>query len=148
MGPFFKSPSAPIHYCLLLAIVGAMTDTDSSTSPGDLVYHLFVSAEENPVAVTALRLLISDEAHEPGIRALAREVIGQLISEAAEGEAMLTVSLSPPAMKITHTAVKLLLDDLQREQSEERRILRQILDKLPDEHAIRAIELEPGPAPQ
>jgi len=44
-------------------------------------------------------------------------------------------------MKITHGAVRLLLNDLQREQAEERGILHSVLDKLPDEHAIRAIQL-------
>jgi hypothetical protein len=125
-----------------------MTDTSPSASADELVYHLFVSPEEVPVAVTALRLLISDEAHEPGIRQLAREVIERLTSKPLTDDAVLTVSLSPPAMKITHTALKLLLDDLGREQSDERRVLRQILDKLPDEHAIRAIELDPGPTPR
>ena len=50
--------------------------------------------------------------------------------------------LTAPQMKITHTAVRLLLDDLQREQDDERQVLWQILEKLPDEHAIRAIELD------
>jgi hypothetical protein len=45
-------------------------------------------------------------------------------------------------MKITHSAVRLLRSDLQREQASEREILRRILDKLPDEHTMRAIELE------
>ena len=53
----------------------------------------------------------------------------------------LTVALSPEQMKITHTAAKLLLDDLQRGQAEEREVLRSILGKLPDEHTIRAITL-------
>ena len=35
----------------------------------------------------------------------------------------------------------LLLNDLQREQAEERDTLRSILDKLPDEHTMRAIAL-------
>jgi len=52
------------------------------------------------------------------------------------------VPLSPAQMKITHAAVRLLLNDLQRGQASEREILRAILDKLPDEHAIRAIELD------
>jgi hypothetical protein len=34
-----------------------------------------------------------------------------------------------------------LLNDLQREQAPERAILRSILDKLPDEHTMRAIKL-------
>ena len=45
-------------------------------------------------------------------------------------------------MKITHSAVKLLINDLQREQASEREVLRHILEKLPDEHTMRAIELE------
>jgi hypothetical protein len=44
-------------------------------------------------------------------------------------------------MKITHGAVRLLLNDLQREQASERDLLRGILEKLPDEHTMRAIEL-------
>jgi hypothetical protein len=38
--------------------------------------------------------------------------------------------------------VKLLLNDLQRGQAPEREVLRQILEKLPDEHTMRAIEVE------
>jgi hypothetical protein len=116
---------------------------NTSTDTGDPAYHLFVSPEEIPVALTALRLLISDEAHEPEIRTLARAVIDQL-EVPPEDVGALTVSLDPPSMKITHTALKLLRDDLQREQNEERRMLAQLLQKLPDEHAIRAIELHPG----
>jgi hypothetical protein len=84
--------------------------------------------------------LIADIAHEPRIRQLAREVIAGL--EAAPDErGMLTVSLSAEQMKITHTALKLLFDDLQREQAAEIEILRRILNKLPDEHTMRAITL-------
>ena len=53
----------------------------------------------------------------------------------------LTLTLSPPQMKITHTAVKLLFEDLQRDQADEIEVLRRILDKLPDEHTMRAIIL-------
>jgi hypothetical protein len=104
-------------------------------------YHLFLEPDEIPVTASALRLLISDEAHEPEIRRLAREVLASL--QDAPGElGVLSVPLSPAQMKITHAAVRLLLNDLQREQASEREILRAILDKLPDEHAIRAIELD------
>jgi hypothetical protein len=85
-------------------------------------------------------MLISDEANEPQIRRLAREVLHQLAAEPG-ADGILTVGLSPEQMKITHTAVRLLLNDLGREQDSERQILWQILGKLPDEHAIRAIEL-------
>jgi hypothetical protein len=44
-------------------------------------------------------------------------------------------------MKITHSATRLLLNDLQREQDQERQMLHAILEKLPDEHVMRAIQL-------
>jgi hypothetical protein len=104
-------------------------------------YHLFLDPSEVPIAAQALRLLISDEAHEPDIRRLAREVIAGL-EPPANPEGTLTVTLTPAQMKITHSALRLLLNDLQREQEPERAILRGILEKLPDEHTMRAIELD------
>ena len=114
-----------------------MNDTASESEPA---YHLFLDSNEVPVCASALRLLISDEAHEAQIRQLAREVIASLGGPADE-QGKVTVPLSPEQMKITHTAVKLLLDDLQRGQAEEREVLRHILSKLPDEHTMRAITL-------
>jgi hypothetical protein len=114
-----------------------MSDTESEPEPP---YHLFLDPPEVPVAASALRLLISDEAHEPEIRRLAREVIAGLEGQADE-HGVLTVTLEPQQMKITHSAVRLLLNDLQREQADEREVLRAILGKLPDEHTMRAIEL-------
>ncbi|HEY5192391.1 MAG TPA: hypothetical protein VIJ39_00790 [Solirubrobacteraceae bacterium] len=114
-----------------------MSDIANEPEPA---YHLFLEADEVALTASALRLLISDEAHEPQIRGLAREVIASL--EATPDErGKLTVELAPEQMKITHTAVKLLLDDLQRGQADERETLRRILDKLPDEHTMRAIQL-------
>jgi hypothetical protein len=92
-------------------------------------------------AAHALRLLISDEAHEPDIRRLAREVIAGL-EQPADECGVLTVEVAPQQMKIMHTAVRLLLNDLGREQEPERKLLRGILDKLPDEHVMRAIQLD------
>ena len=103
-------------------------------------YHLFLAPDEVPVAASALRLMISDEAHEPEIRTLARAVIDQL-SASPDEQGLVTVSLAPAQMKITFSAVRLLLNDLQREQADEREVLHRILDKLPDEHTIRAIEI-------
>jgi hypothetical protein len=110
-------------------------------NPPEPPYHLFLDEREVPVAASALRLLISDEAHEPDIRRLAREVIAEL-EESADAGGVLTVTLAPQQMKITHSAVRLLLNDLQREQADEQEILRAILDKLPDEHTMRAIQLD------
>ena len=115
-----------------------MSDATEDSAPP---YHLFLDVEEVPVAASALRLLISDEAHEPDIRRLAREVLAEL-EQLPDANGVLTVSLTPQQMKITYSAVKLLLNDLQREQADEIEILRNILDKLPDEHTIRAITLE------
>jgi len=115
-----------------------MNDTAKESEPA---YHLLLNVDEVPVTASALRLLISDEAHEPQIRRLAREVLLAL-QEPADERGILTVALAPQQMKITHSAVRLLLYDLQREQASEREILRHILDKLPDEHTMRAIELE------
>jgi hypothetical protein len=118
-----------------------MSDPSQPLSEPEPVYHLLLSFEEVPVASTALRLLVSGEAHEPEIRGLAREVLSKL-EEIPDDQGVLTVSLAAQQMKITHSAVKLLLDDLQREQAAEREILRAILDKLPDEHSMRAIVIE------
>jgi hypothetical protein len=115
-----------------------MSDTANES---EAAYHLFLDPQEIPVTVSALRLLISDEAHEPQIRGLAREVLTGLQATPDE-RGKLTLGLTPQQMKITHTAVKLLLDDLQRGQADEREILRHIVGKLPDEHTMRAIVLE------
>lgn len=61
------------------------------------------------------------------------------------------LELSPAQLKITHTALKSLLDDFGHDEPEINALIREVLAKLPDEHAIRAIQLErelsaPGPA--
>jgi hypothetical protein len=115
-----------------------MSDPNTESEPA---FHLFLDAEEASATTGALKLLLSDEAHQPKIRELARAVLAGLEQSPAEGET-LTLPLAAQEMKITHTAVRLLLNDLQREQDDQRKILWQILDKLPDEHAIRAVIIE------
>lgn len=116
----------------------------------DVAYHLLLDPPEAAIAVRALHLLISDEAHEPDIRAYAREAIAavescagaaQGIGETEVGATTATVPLTAKQMKILHTAVRLLLLDTQRDQESERQLLHSILEKLPDEHSLRAIEL-------
>src|SRR5271167_4756743 len=82
-----------------------MSDTAKGPEPA---YHLFLDSEEAPVAASAMRLLIADEAHEPRIRQLAREVLASLQASPDE-RGTLTVPLSPEQMKIMHSAVSLLL---------------------------------------
>jgi hypothetical protein len=114
-----------------------MTDT---VDGGEVAYHLLLSPEEAAITERALDLLIADEHREQDIRALARAVIERLGAEPDGGT--LSVPLTAPQMKITHTAVHLLLLDSSREQEDDRRLLWSILEKLPDEHALRAIELD------
>ena len=52
------------------------------------------------------------------------------------------LELTPPQLKITHTALRSLLDDFGHEEHDVGQVIREILDKLPDEHAIRAIRLD------
>ncbi|HEY8465225.1 MAG TPA: hypothetical protein VIL04_00320 [Solirubrobacterales bacterium] len=51
------------------------------------------------------------------------------------------LELTPEQLKITHTALRSLLDDFGHEEPEIHRVIREVLDKLPDEHAIRAIRI-------
>jgi hypothetical protein len=44
-------------------------------------------------------------------------------------------------LKVTHTALKSLLDDYGHDERDVIEIIRQVLNKLPDEHSIRAIDL-------
>jgi hypothetical protein len=106
-------------------------------------YHLLLETDPDEIGATAkaLNLLISDEAHEPHIRGLAREVLAQL-DGARNERGILSVALGSQQMKITHTALSLLHRDLGREQAGELEILRAILDKLPDEHTMRAIAID------
>ena len=55
------------------------------------------------------------------------------------------LELTPQQLKITHTALRSLLDDFGHEQPEIHALIHAVLDKLPDEHAIRAIRLDREP---
>ena len=52
------------------------------------------------------------------------------------------LELTPVQLKIVHTALRSLSDDFGHDQSAVRRVIAEVLHKLPDEHAIRAIELD------
>jgi hypothetical protein len=52
------------------------------------------------------------------------------------------LELTPAQLKITHTALRSLLDDFGHDEREVAAVIHEVLDKLPDEHAIRAIELD------
>jgi hypothetical protein len=52
------------------------------------------------------------------------------------------LELTPAQLKITHTALRSLLDDFGHDEPGVVRVIHEVLDKLPDEHAIRAIQLD------
>jgi hypothetical protein len=129
---------------------GTNPESDQAASEAP-AYHLLLDPEEVPVLRTALDLFIADASHESHVRPLARAVLSRLPGDTEEGadarppdatEWPASIPLAPAEMKIVHTSVHLLLDDLQREQADELHVLHRILDKLPDEHAIRAIVIE------
>lgn len=119
----------------------AVAATEEDQPASEPAFHLLLEEEEVGAVATALNLLIADERHEPPIRPLARKVLEGLEAPANQS-GIVSVPLSPPQMKITHTAVRLAFDDTQREQADERDAFRRVLEKLPDEHTMRAIELK------
>ena len=65
------------------------------------------------------------------------------------------LELTPAQLKITHTALRSLLDDFGHDERKIHALIHEVLAKLPDEHAIRAIQLdvelraaEPGTDPE
>jgi hypothetical protein len=52
------------------------------------------------------------------------------------------LELTPAQLKITHTALRSLLDDFGHDERQIGAIINEVLAKLPDEHAIRAIQLD------
>jgi hypothetical protein len=52
------------------------------------------------------------------------------------------LELTPAQLKVTHTALRSLYDDLGHEEHDVQDIVAEVLAKLPDEHAIRAIDLD------
>jgi hypothetical protein len=51
------------------------------------------------------------------------------------------LELTPEQLKLTHTALRSLLDDFGHDQPEMLAVIHEVLAKLPDDHAIRAIRI-------
>lgn len=58
-----------------------------------------------------------------------------------EGPFRYHLELTPEQLKITHTAMHALLDAFGHDQPEIHKLIHEVLEKLPDEHAIRAIRI-------
>ena len=54
------------------------------------------------------------------------------------------LELTPAQLKVTWTALKTFLDDFGHDERDVHVAVRQVIDKLPDEHAIRAIDVSKG----
>jgi Fe-S cluster assembly scaffold protein SufB len=52
------------------------------------------------------------------------------------------LDLTAAQLKIVHTALKSLYDDLGHEEHDVQQVVASVLDKLPGEHEIRAIDLD------
>ncbi len=58
------------------------------------------------------------------------------------GETAYRLELTAAQLKIVHTALKSLFDDLGHEERDVKQIVASVLAKLPGEHEIRAIDLD------
>jgi hypothetical protein len=52
------------------------------------------------------------------------------------------LELTSAQLKITHTALRSLLDDFGHDEPDVVKVIHEVLEKLPDQHAIRAIQLD------
>ena len=57
------------------------------------------------------------------------------------GEVAFRLDLTAAELKVTHTALRSLLDDYGHDERDVLKIIQQVLAKLPDEHSIRAVDL-------
>jgi hypothetical protein len=57
------------------------------------------------------------------------------------------LDLTPAQLKITWTALRSFLDDFGHDERDVHEVTREVLEKLPDEHSIRAIDISRGRSP-
>ena len=58
------------------------------------------------------------------------------------GEIAFRLDLTAAELKVTHTALKSLLDDYGHDEQDVIKVIQTVIAKLPDEHSIRAIDLK------
>ena len=75
-----------------------------------------------------------------GLCNLAREMAEELHLIGPD-EIAYRLELTPAQLKITWTALRSFLDDFGHDERDVHEVVREVLDKLPDEHAIRAIDI-------
>jgi hypothetical protein len=107
-------------------------------SDDEPTFPLYVHDDERETLRTALRAFRDDLGHEEHRIAA---VLDGLLGRIPDAEpAPLTVDAAE--MKVTFTALHSALDDSRRDQPDARAHLRALLDRLPGEHDIRAIDLD------
>jgi hypothetical protein len=57
------------------------------------------------------------------------------------GETAFRLELTAAELKVTHAALHSFLDDFGHDERDVQEVAQRILEKLPDEHSIRAIDL-------
>jgi hypothetical protein len=101
-------------------------------------FPLIVHADERPVLRLALKVFRDDLGHgEQRIIALADDVAARIGDDEHD-----PVILDAASMKVTWSALHTMLDDSARGQGDDRMHLRALLDRMPGEHDMRAIDLD------
>ena len=101
-------------------------------------FPLIVHDDEREVLRTALRAFRDDLGHdEHRVAAVLDDLLDRVPATEAE-----PLVLDAAAMKVTWSALHTALDDSGRTQQEDRVHLRALLDRMPGEHDIRAIDLD------
>jgi hypothetical protein len=109
--------------------------------PDETAFRLDLTPPQLEVTRTALRSLRDDFGHEEhDIQGVIRAVLDKLPGDEA-GERVRWLELTPAQLKLTYTGLRSLLDGYGHDEHREQQAIRQVLDKLPDEHAIRSIDL-------
>jgi hypothetical protein len=101
-------------------------------------FPLIVHDDERAVLRTALQAFRHDLGHEEHrVAGVVEDVLTRVPATEAE-----PLVLDAAAMKVTWSALHTALDDSDRGQQDDRAHLRALLDRLPGEHDIRAIDLD------
>lgn len=109
-----------------------------SASDDALTFPLYVHDDERETLRIALRSFRDDLGHEEHRIAA---VLDGLLARLPDAEPE-PLTIDAAEMKVTHSALHSALDDSRRDQADERARLRAMLDRLPGEHDVRAIDLD------
>lgn len=112
-----------------------MSASDDAPAP---TFPLYVHDDERETLRTALRSFRDDLGHEEHRIAA---VLDGLLARIPDGEPT-PLTIDAAEMKVTYTALHSALDDSRREQADARAHLRALMERLPGEHDIRAIDLD------